>query len=383
MPASAAASAELAPPPSSASPLIAASAPAAAARSASAWRRRSRSPASSASSAGSGATASISASSKRSRSRSRSRAPSRSRRALQLASQPGDLAVGGAVARAQLEVLGRRRSRRGSPSAPRPASAGGARAGRRRRAAASRAPAGRPPTPSARRRTRWSGPRRRRDARGRSPSAPSGSRSASSASSGSSSSPSGIAKTPSTHASSAPGRTICGRARPPSSRSSECASTVLPAPVSPVIAFSPSPRRSSARSISSRFSIRSSSSIGPVCSVRADGFSRAAGAGSARLPAGAPTKSLRRTSAKVSTAPAKQDDRGDQQDVVEGGDEGAGGRVAELRRHRPAAAGGDRLVEPGRRVRGQARRDARRSATGTPRRGRRRRSRSRPGGRCC
>ena len=79
-----------------------------------------------------------------------------------------------------------------------------------------------------------------------------------SASSGSSNSPSGIAKTPSIKASSAPGRTICGRALPPISRSSECASTVLPAPVSPVIAFRPAPSRSSARSISSRFSIRSS-----------------------------------------------------------------------------------------------------------------------------
>jgi hypothetical protein len=39
-------------------------------------------------------------------------------------------------------------------------------------------------------------------------------------------------------------------------------STVLPAPVSPVSAFSPAPRRSSARSISSRFSTRSSWSMG-------------------------------------------------------------------------------------------------------------------------
>ena len=58
-----------------------------------------------------------------------------------------------------------------------------------------------------------------------------------------------------------PGRTICGRALPPMIRSSEWASTVLPAPVSPVIAFSPRPSRSSARSIRSRFSIRSSRSI--------------------------------------------------------------------------------------------------------------------------
>ena len=86
----------------------------------------------------------------------------------------------------------------------------------------------------------------------------------------------GSAKTPSTQASSAPGRTICGRARPPISRSSECASTVLPAPVSPVIAFRPAPRRSSARSISSRFSIRSSCSTPPVLAAGADGFAPAA-----------------------------------------------------------------------------------------------------------
>ena len=70
--------------------------------------------------------------------------------------------------------------------------------------------------------------------------------------------PGGRSKTPSTQASSAPGRTIRGRALPPISRSSEWASTVLPAPVSPVIAFSPSPSRNSAFSMSSRFSIRSS-----------------------------------------------------------------------------------------------------------------------------
>src|SRR3954453_17902796 len=54
-----------------------------------------------------------------------------------------------------------------------------------------------------------------------------------------------------------------GRARPPSSRSSACASTVLPAPVSPVRTLRPGARRSSARSISRRFSTRSSDSIEP------------------------------------------------------------------------------------------------------------------------
>ena len=57
------------------------------------------------------------------------------------------------------------------------------------------------------------------------------------------------------------GRTMPGRGLPPSSRSIAWASTVLPAPVSPVRAFRPGPRRSSARSISSRFSTRSSWSI--------------------------------------------------------------------------------------------------------------------------
>src|SRR5215207_6436514 len=50
------------------------------------------------------------------------------------------------------------------------------------------------------------------------------------------------------------------RAFPPRSRSSAWASTVFPAPVSPVIAVRPSPGRSSPRSIRSRFSMRSSSS---------------------------------------------------------------------------------------------------------------------------
>ena len=71
-------------------------------------------------------------------------------------------------------------------------------------------------------------------------------------------------KTPSTYASGAPGLTMPERGLPPSSRSSAWASTVLPAPVSPVIAVSPSPGRSSALSIRSRFSMRSSSSTAQV-----------------------------------------------------------------------------------------------------------------------
>ena len=202
----------------------------------------------------------------------------------QLVAVEVEVALPRAVALAQLGQLGRaaartrgarrgsagaapgarpRRSRRAPPSAPRRSSACGARAARRRRASRppssfrSEADAARPATKAD----------VRPEAETRRPrtisSAPSGSRSATSAISGSSSSPAGRSKTPSTQASSAPGRTICGRALPPIRRSSECASTVLPAPVSPVIAFSPSPSRSSARSISSRFSIRSSRSTAP------------------------------------------------------------------------------------------------------------------------
>ena len=89
-------------------------------------------------------------------------------------------------------------------------------------------------------------------------------RSRSSANSASSSSPAGSSNTPSTYASGAPGLTIAERGFPPSRRSSAWASTVFPAPVSPVIAVSPSPGRSSALSIRSRFSMRSSSSTAQV-----------------------------------------------------------------------------------------------------------------------
>ena len=66
------------------------------------------------------------------------------------------------------------------------------------------------------------------------------------------------------------------RGLPPSSRSSAWASTVLPAPVSPVTAFSPAPGRSSARSMSSRFSMRSSRSTRICLATAADGAGRAA-----------------------------------------------------------------------------------------------------------
>src|SRR3954469_25293553 len=62
-----------------------------------------------------------------------------------------------------------------------------------------------------------------------------------------------------------------GRARPPSSRSSAWASTVLPAPVSPVSTLRPGASRSSARSISRRFSTRSSKSTAEGLPAGPDG----------------------------------------------------------------------------------------------------------------
>src|SRR4051794_8355287 len=62
-----------------------------------------------------------------------------------------------------------------------------------------------------------------------------------------------------------------GRALPPSRRSSAWASTVLPAPVSPVSTLSPAASRSSARSIRSRFSTRSSYSTPGCLPAAADG----------------------------------------------------------------------------------------------------------------
>ena len=201
-----------------------------------------------------GSAASISSSSKRSRSSSRSRAPASSRsssaRAAQLASAvigrpqlPASAAGSGSAERVQelqlggaehqlavlvlavegeqpaaelLQVGDRRRRgrtrRRGCDRRARP----GARArSPRRRPADARSPAGRP---GARTRPPHRPPRR-------------------------------------------PGRTIPLRALPPSSRSSACASRVLPAPVSPVSMFRPGARRTRARSISSRFSTRNSWSI--------------------------------------------------------------------------------------------------------------------------
>ena len=75
-----------------------------------------------------------------------------------------------------------------------------------------------------------------------------------------------------------PGRTTPERGLPPNSRSSAWASTVLPAPVSPVMTFRPGARRSSARSMRSRFSTRSSCSTPTGVPARADGPDRGAAA---------------------------------------------------------------------------------------------------------
>ena len=134
-----------------------------------------------------------------------------------------------AVAVAQLELLVAREPVEDLELGARPGSACGARAGRRRRAGASRAPAGpaaeaaRPAT-NALVRPRGADPR----ARGRSPRRPRASARRSRPARDRRAALRGASKTPSTHASSAPGRTIWGRALPPSSRSSEWASTVLP-----------------------------------------------------------------------------------------------------------------------------------------------------------
>src|SRR5204862_945036 len=77
-----------------------------------------------------------------------------------------------------------------------------------------------------------------------------------------------------TKAAPAPGRTSCGRALPPISESSECAKVVFPAPVSPVITLRPPVNRSSARSISSKFSMRSSWSTQPLLAMGRDGLAR-------------------------------------------------------------------------------------------------------------
>ncbi len=66
------------------------------------------------------------------------------------------------------------------------------------------------------------------------------------------------------------------RERPPIKRSRACASTVLPAPVSPVSTFNPGPNASSARSISSRFSTRNSHNTATGVPASTDGSRRRA-----------------------------------------------------------------------------------------------------------
>src|SRR5206468_4126168 len=72
----------------------------------------------------------------------------------------------------------------------------------------------------------------------------------------SSSRPSGRSNSASTYASPPPAPTSPASPLPPSRSPIACARTVLPAPVSPVIAFRPGANDSSARRIRTRFSIR-------------------------------------------------------------------------------------------------------------------------------
>ena len=149
-------------------------------------------------------------------------------------------------------------------------------------------------------------------------SAPSGSRSASSASSGSSSSPSGRSKTPSTQASSAPGPDDL-RPRPAAHQQVErVGEDGLPGPGLAGDRVQPRPSRSSARSISSRFSIRSSRSTPPVLAARGRrirprrGGYAAAGSGSAasarlrRSRAGARGRSRATPPTNETTAPIRR-----------------------------------------------------------------------------
>ena len=220
------------------------------------------------------------------RARSRSSGIGRDRLDLgELVAEEVEVALARALALAQLGQLGaraartrgaprgsaraapgarRRRSRRGSRAGPRRSSACGARAGRRRRAGGRRAASGRRPRRRGRRRRRWCGRRPRPGARARPPRRPPAAARRARPARARRAGPRAGRRRPRPRPPRRPGRTICGRALPPISRSSEWARTVLPAPVSPVIAFRPAPSRSSARSISSRFSIRSSRSTGSV-----------------------------------------------------------------------------------------------------------------------
>src|SRR5260221_190454 len=245
--------------------------------------------------------------------------------------------------------------------------------------AASRTPATRPPPSSRTRAGRAARPATQ--ARVRPPpqllrprttsSAPAGSRSASAPTSGSPKSPWGRSNTPSTQAPWAPGRTTCAFALPPINKSSECASTVFPAPVSPVIAFSPSPTRNSAFSSSRRFSILNSRSMHAVYQYERTDSPRFR-LGRSRFGYG--------LSGLHEVAGADEDEAeggahegengGDQDDLVEAADEGDFRGVDDVgpltgRRHRcrgSRAAGRDEVAEATRSVRqqlGQLRVDSR------------------------
>src|SRR5262245_23009023 len=90
----------------------------------------------------------------------------------------------------------------------------------------------------------------------------SGRSSSSAATSSSSSTPGGASSSASTYASAPSAPTSAASPRAPSSRPIACERIVLPAPVSPVMAFSPGASSSSASRMSTRFSMRSLRSKG-------------------------------------------------------------------------------------------------------------------------
>ena len=269
-----------------------------------------------------------------------------------------------------------RRSRRAPPAAPRRSSACGARAGRRRRAAGRPAASGPPPSPPARQRRRWSARRPRRAAPAPPPRRPPAAAPPARPSPARPAAPRAGRRPPRPRPPPPPAGRSAPFALPPISRSSECARTVFPAPVSPVIALSPSPSRNSARSISSRFSIRSSRSIASYVATGADRPPRfGARCGRLRCEAdpGHPRPARRRPAAGLHEVPGADqgeaqrgadegEDSGDQDDLVEAADEGDVGGMDHLGRgsrrgrHRgrcSRAARGDDFAEAARGVRQQ------------------------------
>ena len=320
----------------------------------------------------------------RARARPRARAARRAR-----APSAAHLAVRLAVALAQLELLGRRRSRRGSPAAPRRASACGARAGRRRRAAATPSAlqvGGRGGAPG----DEGAGPPRapRPGARARSPRRPrAGARRARPARARRAARR-GRSKTPSTQASSAPGPDDL-RPRPAAHQQVERVGEHRLAGAGLAGDRVQALARGAARRARSAAGSRSAARAArrPVLAPGADGFAPATPRGPARRPGrlrrrpvprrASPTMSRPRTSSQAETAPDDRDRRADQQDLVEAADEGLVGGVARPAREAAAeppcsalcvAAGGrPRRRSPAARS-AAARRASSRSATGRSRR---------------